>query len=212
MKRVFNIFSDWGINGQDGLGRTRLYRATKDGDISAVKSLIKSGAKINIKNNRGLIALHQASYWGELEIVKNLLYAGADFNADNGKGWTPLHSAALSAGLPRRMKVIEMLIDAGANPDKQDIYGWSPKDYMKLWENHDRGNLKKLHNVMDNKEFIDDIQQPDITKLGLEKHKPEPPAHHMADKKDAERKLEQEQKEIKENKSKPKPTSGNPKP
>ena len=180
-KKLFNIFKKFSVNAQDDDGRTRLYKAAKNGNVRDAKRLLLAGADPNIKTKRGLSPLHQAVYWGEVEIVKALLRHGADVNIDNGKGWTPLHSAAMSAGLPRRKKIIKMLLEAGADSNKADIYGWSPKDYMKLWIKHDRDNLKKLKHVMDDKNFLDDVQQPDITKLGLKKNKPEPPAHHIDD-------------------------------
>ncbi len=180
-KKLFDIFKKFTINGQDGEGRTRLYRAAKLGNIQDVKRLLAAGADPNIQTNKGLAPLHQAVYWGEVRIVKELIKYGADVNIDNGKGWTPLHSVAMSAGLPRRKKIIKILLDAGADNDKEDIYGWSPKDYMQLWIKHDKENLKKLKNVMDDKVFLDDVQQPDIKKIGLKKDRPEPPSHHVED-------------------------------
>lgn len=122
------------LDARDDKGETQLYRAARAGNIHDVKKLLKSGANPNIKNNKGLSALHQAAYWGETEMVEALLKHGA--NAKQNTGWSPLHSAALSGGMKSRAEIIGMLKSAGATDDAKDKHGWTPKDYMQLWQDN----------------------------------------------------------------------------
>lgn len=114
---------------------TPLYKAVREGNVTKVKRLLEHGVDPNICDGHHMTVLHLAAYWGETEIVKLLIKHHADVNIDNGgKGWTPLHSAAISGGLKNREEIISLLVKAGADAEKQDICGFTPKDYMMLWE------------------------------------------------------------------------------
>ena len=143
LNNLFNSITGNGINKRDKNGETRLYRAVRSGNIKEVKRLLKDGADPNVADNHGLSPLHQAAYWGETGIVEALLKAGASVHAENGgKGWTPLHSAAVSVGMHARKDVINLLVKAGAKDDAKDKHGWTPKDYMILWERNEAAALK----------------------------------------------------------------------
>lgn len=138
LNKFFNNISGNGINKRNKLGETKLYRAVRSGSIKEVKKLLRDGADPDIADNHGLTPLHHAAYWGETEIAQLLLKAGANVNAENhGKGWTPLHSAAVSGGMKSRRDVIELLIEAGAKGEAKDKHGWTPADYMVLWEENE---------------------------------------------------------------------------
>lgn len=131
---LFNTITGNGIDKRNEQGETKLYRAAREGNVTAVKKLLRAGADPDIADSHGLTPLHQAAYWGESEIVGLLLKAGAAPNVDNGHGWTPLHSAALSGGMKSRGAIIRDLKNAGAKDDINDKNGWTPRDYMQLWE------------------------------------------------------------------------------
>lgn len=135
LNNLFNSLTGNGINKRNPQGETKLYRAARSGNAGEVKRLLKDGADPDAADAHGLTALHQAAYWGETEIVEMLIKAGADVNAENkGKGWTPLHSAAVSGGQRSRKEIIRLLKDAGAKDDGKDKHGWTPADYMALWD------------------------------------------------------------------------------
>jgi len=135
LNNLFNSLTGNGINKRNAEGETKLYRAARSGNAGEVKRLLKDGADPDAADAHGLTALHQAAYWGETEIVEMLIKAGADVNAENkGKGWTPLHSAAVSGGQRSRGEIIKLLCDAGAKEDAKDKHGWTPADYMALWD------------------------------------------------------------------------------
>ncbi|CAK4904020.1 unnamed protein product, partial [Aphanomyces euteiches] len=58
-------------------GFTPLHVASLNGDLSAVKLLVGSGAKVNQTERHGLTPIHMASLNGHLDIVKFLLDKGA---------------------------------------------------------------------------------------------------------------------------------------
>ena len=72
------------------------------------------------------ISIHDAAYGGNIEAVKQHLAAGADVNAKN-KGFsrkdsTPLQHAALKG----QKKVVELLIEKGADVNAKCDVGWTP--------------------------------------------------------------------------------------
>jgi len=146
LNNLFNTLTGNGINKRNPDGETRLYKAARSGNVKEVKRLLKDGADPDAADAHGLTPLHLAAYWGETEIVKLLIDAGADVNAQNkGKGWTPLHSAAVSGGMRSRKEIIDMLHDAGAKDSAKDKHGWTPGDYMTLWEQNEAAAEKLKH-------------------------------------------------------------------
>lgn len=75
-------------------GRTNLlHRATREGDITVVGELLKSGYhNLDAKNQGGQTAVHLASIIGQNEILIMLLQAGANVNILDSSGLTPLHN------------------------------------------------------------------------------------------------------------------------
>lgn len=143
INNLFNKVGGSGVNKKNKQGETKLYCAARSGSLKQVKKLLRDGADPNIADDHGLTPLHQAAYWGETEIVDALIRAGADVNAENnGKGWTPLHSAAVSGGMKARKDVIDVLLAAGADKGAKDKNGWTPDDYMLLWEQNEAAAQK----------------------------------------------------------------------
>ena len=79
-------------------GKTPLMLASGEGQIKAVKALIKLGADPNKKDSLGFTSLHYAAgnFWEErLDIVKLLIKHGAVLNTINCKGRSPRDIARL---------------------------------------------------------------------------------------------------------------------
>lgn len=153
LRSFFNKLIGKGHHNRDDRGETPLYCAARKGNAYEVRRLLEKGADPNARNHKGLTPLHEAAYWGEAEIVRLLLKYKADPKADNGRGWTPLHSAALSAGLSGRKKIMDMLLDAGADPARKDKNGWCASDYAGLWDNCPpnaprAAEVKQMHAVL----------------------------------------------------------------
>ncbi len=94
-------------NTRDFNGRTALMRAVKDGNDWEIRSLISSGADVNLKDNEGWSALMFAvRYQNNVEIVKLLLDNGADIYATNRYGSSPLLLSACYTANPEILKTV----------------------------------------------------------------------------------------------------------
>lgn len=99
--------------------RPSLHRAVDDGDFSALKSLISSGADVNARSSDEWTPLMLATIKGHTEMVEALLKNGADSNARNKKGWTAL-MFAVSMSDAENMRI---LLRGGANINARDKEG-----------------------------------------------------------------------------------------
>ncbi|GMH40594.1 hypothetical protein BSKO_08498 [Bryopsis sp. KO-2023] len=99
-----------------------LIAAAKDGDLKAVRSLNKKGARINIKDDTGTTPLGWASFNGHEDVVFFLLKEGALVNAADYEGFTPLDSAAEKGFV----KIARALIEDGAPVNTRNHEGRTP--------------------------------------------------------------------------------------
>ena len=113
--------------------------------ISVVKLLLEAGADPNKIGDHGNAPLHEASIKWNIEVAQLLLKAGANPNIRNTiRGHTPLHSTldyltpqqrVAQVSLEREskvMKMVEVLLKAGADPCIPDNAGISALDlFMK---------------------------------------------------------------------------------
>jgi len=101
---------------------TPLVDAVKQGDIQAVRSLIKSGADVRAPEGDGATALHWAAHRDSVDLVRLLLDAGARAEVANDLGVTPLHLAAAN-GNPATMR---LLLDKRASVNAASEAGVTP--------------------------------------------------------------------------------------
>ena len=97
----------------------KLWRAARDGNVSEVRKLAPF-ANVNYDNILwgADTPLIQAAKMGHKMILLN---KGADPNQGNMMGITPLHRAAQLHLKSRRMEVVKVLLDAGADPTKESL-------------------------------------------------------------------------------------------
>jgi ankyrin repeat protein len=124
----------------DAQGSTALMNAASEGNLAAVKLLLKKGADVNavsappanrVKN--GTIALGSftplvlASALGPLDVVKTLIAAGADVNAKEARGMTPLmYAIATDHG---DTEIVKTLVAHGANLETKTLDGETAADW-----------------------------------------------------------------------------------
>lgn len=112
---------------------TALMEAAGKPNNPVVAFLLEWGANIKSRNDLGFNALHnstESDYAGGVATpptphnAELLLQAGADVNAANTWGHTPLHGAIenlsvynSSENQPRNLRILQLMLDAGANPN-----------------------------------------------------------------------------------------------
>ena len=111
-----NLASIANPNERDINGRTLLMKAVKDGNDWEVRSLIKSGADVNMADLEGWTAfMYAIRYQNSLEIVNILLDNGADPAIPNKYGTTSLQLAATYTSNPEILRVVLEKYPAGSN-------------------------------------------------------------------------------------------------
>lgn len=137
-----------------------LFLAVEQGDVAATLRALNKGESVNIRDRDGNTPLIRASFLGKVDIVRTLLDHGADVNAVNDIGWSGLHFAAqenqelVAKELVGAQAIIDLpdmngntplwnamfntnsvvasfLIALGANLDRANNYGISPRELGK---------------------------------------------------------------------------------
>ncbi len=99
------------------LSQTPLHLAAEGNDEAAISvALIEAGADVEAVGEQGSTPLRLAARGNEPEVVQVLIDAGARPDAARGRGETALHQAVCRSSPDRRELVVEMLLDAGADP------------------------------------------------------------------------------------------------
>jgi ankyrin repeat protein len=94
--------------------------AAQHSDLTAVKTLVRSGADVNAAQNDGLTALHWAAIHDDVPMAEVLLYAGADVSAATRlAGTTPLQIAAKDGAAD----MVEALLKHHADAQSANIHG-----------------------------------------------------------------------------------------
>src|SRR5262245_32947041 len=101
---------------------SRLVDAVKQGDMPAIRALLRQKVDVNAARADGQTALHIAAFRDDQEVVDLLLRSGANPNAANVLGATPLWAAATNSSTA----IVEALLRAGANPNVNANSGETP--------------------------------------------------------------------------------------
>ena len=100
--------------------------------LDVARALLEAGADIERRDNFGHTRLYGFSFRVEPDAVRFLLERGTDISADQGEGNTPLHAICWQGdgnmGTPEEdnERVIELLIDAGIDPNARNKHGRTP--------------------------------------------------------------------------------------
>ena len=109
-------------------GETPLNLVTRKRELDWVGFLLTRGADPNIADGKGDIPLTVAAEIGCEEGAAQLIRRGARVDGVNRRGETALAIAVQQ----RQPRLVELLLKAGANPDKGDhVTGYYPRDYAK---------------------------------------------------------------------------------
>ena len=109
-------------------GETPLNLVTRKRELDWVGFLLTRGADPNLADGKGDIPLTLAAEIGFEEGAAQLIRRGARIDGVNRRGETALAVAVQQ----RQPRMVELLLKAGANPDKGDhVTGYTPRDYAK---------------------------------------------------------------------------------
>ena len=108
-------------------GKSILHKAAMAGNLALVKTLIKVGAKVDLKDRDGSTALIHAIANEHADIAQELVAAKADVNTKNSAGLMPLHLAACKK---HNLELVKVLVAKGAKLNEHDfVQGWAPLHY-----------------------------------------------------------------------------------
>jgi len=127
-RRPFNSWKDEYENLKEKVKEYEedFFRAVAENDLTRVESLLRLGVDPNVKGVNNETALMIASQRGYIDIVNLLLEEGADVNEQMHNKVTALMLATADSHNPELARV---LLQAGAEVNHQDIYGYTPLIY-----------------------------------------------------------------------------------
>lgn len=121
------------INTTDSLGFTPIGTALMQGHEDVAGYLARHGASLAMSTSNGYQLISVAVIGGSSKFILALATLGFDVDAEDINGQTPLFLAVLAEKLPsdKRNKIIEMLLQRGADACRKDHHGRTPLDYAK---------------------------------------------------------------------------------
>ena len=90
----------------------QLFRASSEGNLPEVRSLIRKGANVNATQSEGATPLIVAAFSGNLEVLQYLISCGAKVNVRDING----NTAIMQASYFGYLKVVELLVNSGGDP------------------------------------------------------------------------------------------------
>ncbi len=129
--RVFDLLAAGaGANLRDGSGVSLIQHCAYFGDVSAIRWLMERGASLTeLGDDLGLIG---ASFHGHWRLCAFLLEHGADPNVAPGDtGETPLHAALCTTDRVAHDRVLRVLLNAGADPNRATVPGKETGGFMR---------------------------------------------------------------------------------
>lgn len=134
------------VNAQDDRQNSPFLYAGAAGQLEIVKLCLKAGADYKVFNRYNGTALIPACEKGHVAVVEELL-KDKSYPIDhiNRLGWTALLEAViLSDGGPKHVKIVQLLVAAGANLNIKDNDGATALEHAK------KKNFKEIIDILEN--------------------------------------------------------------
>jgi len=147
--------------------QTPLMAAVAHKHVIAVRTLIDAGADVNVRNQRGrpLIGSLISCDPEKLAMLKRIVDAGADVDATSEYGPLPLSQAFYGHLHLDCLEPARILLNAGADPNRQDRNGTAPIHSLAQWNRKDPAQALAL--LLDHGARIDIRNQQGMTTLLL---------------------------------------------
>ena len=118
------------VNAMNDINDSPYLYAGAEGMLEILRMTLDNGADLRSVNRYGGTALIPAAHHGYPEIVRELLKTDIDIDHVNNIGWTALLEAViLGDGSDTYVEIVQLLVDAGADPEIADRDGNSPLDH-----------------------------------------------------------------------------------
>lgn len=102
------------------------------GSVAMLETLLPADPDMTIRNRYGGVSVIPASERGHVEYVRRVVTTGIDVNHVNDLGWTALLEAViLGDGGVRHQQIVQILLDAGADPALADSAGVTPLEHAR---------------------------------------------------------------------------------
>jgi hypothetical protein len=102
------------------------------GSVAMLEVLLPSEPDLTIRNRFGGVSVIPASHRGHVEYVRRVVQTDIDINHVNDPGWTALLEAViLGDGGERYQQIVQILLDAGADPTIADLDGVTPLEHAR---------------------------------------------------------------------------------
>jgi ankyrin repeat protein len=116
-------------------GRSPLHAAAHANDAARVAELVAAGTDVNLQDKLGFTPLHLAAQEYALSAAKLLLDAGAEVDVANMHGNSALFVATFNSR--GRGEMIRLLREHGADPERVNRHGQTPRGLAELIGNYD---------------------------------------------------------------------------
>lgn len=120
------------VNAKDDIQDSAFLYAGAHGRTDILKMTLAAGAELKSVNRYGGTALIPACHYGHVNAVKVLLGTDIDVDHVNRLGWTALLEAViLGDGGKTHTEIVELLLNAGADPSIADREGVTALDHAR---------------------------------------------------------------------------------
>lgn len=120
------------VNAKDAIKDSAYLYAGARGNLDILKMTLTHGADLKSTNRYGGTALIPAAERGHVETVRTLIEAGVDVDHVNRLDWTALLEAIiLGDGGGRHQQIVDLLLQAGADPNLADGSGVTPLQHAR---------------------------------------------------------------------------------